>query len=121
MLAPEATQRPFKMYAKFWSILMSGFDKFLIDFETQNGAKNDQKSIHKAIKKLIDFLIDFLSIFGPFLVPCWAPKSTQNWTKMSSKKMSKKSYQHEAKMRQKRWKKSCEAGTVAEDAGPLED
>ena len=49
---PRATKRPFKKHAKFWSMLMSIFHRFGIDFG---------------------------SVLGGFWQPCWPPRCTITW------------------------------------------
>ena len=49
---PRATKRPFKKHTKFWSISISIFHRFCIDFG---------------------------SVLGRFWEPCWPPRCTINW------------------------------------------
>ena len=51
--------------------LASFWDRFLMDFGSQNRLKINQKSIKNRIKNKVTFFIDFWSIFAWILKLCW--------------------------------------------------
>ena len=70
MLAPRATKNQLKMHSKFWSIFISIFDRFWVDFGKVLGGFWGLCWLPRCIENgapiLIGFLIDFFTIFTDF-------------------------------------------------------
>ena len=87
-----------KIYWKINPIFDQFFDRFLLDFGSQNRAQIDQKSIKKSIKKLLKFWYHFFTMFDRFWLPQASPKSQTTQNNMQ-KTYQKKGCKQEVEMR----------------------